>query len=72
MEPKRRNLEWVESPNFQGWACSQCAWVFNPLWPLAGKSIPDMKTEFEQHRDKEFASHACAKHPRATKTPVAR
>jgi hypothetical protein len=26
-----------------------------------------MKTEFGQHRDKEFASHVCAEHPRATK-----
>jgi hypothetical protein len=60
VEPKRRKLEWVERPNFQGWACSQCAWVFNPSWPLAGKSIDDMKTEFEQHRGKEFASHVCA------------
>jgi rubredoxin len=69
MEPKRRRLEWAERPNFQGWACSECAWVFNPSWPLAGKSVNDMKTEFGQHRDKEFASHVCAEHPRATKNP---
>jgi hypothetical protein len=69
MEPKRRKLEWVERPNFQGWACTECAWVFNPSWPLAGKSVDDMKTEFAQHRDKEFASHVCAEHPRATKKP---
>jgi hypothetical protein len=69
MEPKRRKLEWVERPTFQGWACTECAWVFNPTWPLAGKSVDDMKTEFEQDRDKEFASHVCADHPRATKNP---
>jgi hypothetical protein len=69
MEPKRRKLEWVERPNFQGWACTECAWAFNPSWPLAGKSIEEMKTEFGQHRDKEFASHVCAEHPRATKNP---
>jgi rubredoxin len=66
MEPMRRKLVWVESQNFQRWSCSECAWVFNASWPLAGKSVDEMKTEFEQQRDKEFASHVCAEHPRAT------
>ena len=69
MEPMRRKLEWVERPNFQGWACSECAWVFSPPWPFAGKSIDEMKTEFGRQRDKEFASHVCAEHPRATNNP---
>jgi rubredoxin len=69
MEPMGRKLEWVESQNFQGWACSECAWVFSPSWPLVGKSIDEMKTEFEQLRDKEFASHVCAEHPRPRKNP---
>jgi hypothetical protein len=69
MEPKRRKLEWVERPNFQGWACTECAWVFNLSWPLTGKSIEEMKKEFGQHLDKEFASHVCAEHPGATKNP---
>ncbi len=45
------------------------AWVFNPSWPLAGKSIEEMKTNFGQRRDKEFASHVCAEHPRVAKNP---
>jgi hypothetical protein len=65
----RRKLVWVESQNFQGWACSECAWLFNPPWPLVGNSIEEMKTEFEQRRDKEFASHVCAEHPRTTNNP---
>jgi hypothetical protein len=69
MEPMRRKLVWAERPDFQGWGCSECAWVFNPSWPLAGKSIDDMKTEFGQQRDKEFASHVCAENARATKNP---
>jgi hypothetical protein len=43
--------------------------VFNASWPLAGKSIDEMKTEFGQQRDKEFASHVCEKHPKATNNP---
>jgi rubredoxin len=62
-------LVWTENPNFQGWACTECAWVFNPSWPLAGKSIDEMKTNFGQQRDKEFASHVCAEHPRTTENP---
>jgi Zn-finger protein len=66
----RRKLVWVENQDFQGcWSCSECAWVFNAPWPLVGKSIDEMKTEFEQQRDKEFASHVCAVHPRATDSP---
>jgi rubredoxin len=67
MKPIGRKLIWVERPNFQGWACSECAWMFNPSWPLASKSIDEMKREFEEDRDKAFASHSCAEHPRATK-----
>ena len=69
MEPMRPKLVWVEGQNFQGWACSECAWEFNPSWPLAGKSIDEMKTDFGQQRDKEFASHVCAEHPRTTNNP---
>ena len=67
MEAMRRKLVWVERQDFQGWACTECAWVFKSSWPLVGKSIDEMKTEFGHHRDKEFASHVCAEHPRATK-----
>jgi hypothetical protein len=65
MAPVRRKLVWVERTNFQGWACTECAWVFNASWPLVGTTIDEMKTKFEEERDKEFASHLCADHPRA-------
>jgi len=68
-EPMRRKLVWAERPNFQGWACSECAWVFNTSSPLVGKSIDEMKENFGQERDKGFAAHVCAEHPRATKNP---
>jgi rubredoxin len=67
--PMRRKLVWTERPNFQGWACTECAWVFNPSWPLVGKSIEEMKTNFGPQLDQEFASHVCAEHPRAAENP---
>ena len=69
MVAMRRKLVWVERQNFQGWACTECAWAFNPLGPVVGKSINDMKLRYEQQRDKEFAAHVCAAHPRAAKNP---
>jgi hypothetical protein len=65
----RRKLVWIESQNFQGWACSECAWLFRPSGPLIGESIEEMKTHYESQRDKEFTSHVCAEFPRATKNP---
>ena len=62
MEPMRRKLVWIESPNFQGWACTECAWVFKPSGTLTGRSLDEMKESYEQHRDKEFKSHLCT-HP---------
>jgi hypothetical protein len=69
MEPMRRKLVWAERPNFQGWACTACVWVFNPSGPLVGDSIDEMKMHYAQQRDKEFASHVCAEHAKATKNP---
>lgn len=64
MEAMRRRLVWVKSQNFEGWACAGCAWVFKPSGPVVGESIEDMKMHYEDQRDKEFASHVCAAHPR--------
>ena len=69
MEAMRRKLVWVKTQNFEGWACEECAWAFKPSGPVVGNSIEEMKTHYEQLRDKEFASHVCAEHPRGTKRP---
>ncbi|HWY42139.1 MAG TPA: hypothetical protein VNX66_01480 [Candidatus Sulfotelmatobacter sp.] len=69
MEPMLRKLVWAERPNFQGWGCSKCAWVFKSSWSLVGKSIDEMKTKFEQERETKFAAHVCAEYPRATRNP---
>ena len=62
-----RNMIWIEDQSFQGWACSECAWVFKPLGPLVDESIEAMKIHYQQQRDKEFSFHVCAEHPRAKK-----
>lgn len=67
MDAKRRELVWLERQNFQGWACSECAWVFNPAGPPAGRSLDDMKQNFERQRNKEFTSHLCAEHRKPEK-----
>ena len=69
MEPMRRKLVWAERTNFQGWACSGCAWTFNPSGPLVGVSIDEMKMNYQEQRDKEFKVHVCTEHPRAAKNP---
>src|SRR5271155_400326 len=69
MDAKRRTLVWVARQNFQGWACTECAWVFSALGPPVGNSLEEMKQNYEQRRDKEFAAHVCAQHPRAEKDP---
>jgi hypothetical protein len=56
-----RELIWIEHDRFQGWGCSQCARVFSPSDVLTGNSLGEMKEIFELQRDKEFASHVCAK-----------
>lgn len=59
-----RAMIWVKSAQFEGWACSECDWIFNPTGPPVGDSLDEMTREFERQRDKDFASHLCARHPR--------
>lgn len=60
-----RKLVWIEQPRFQGFGCSECGWRFEPSGPPAGASFAEMMRNFELQRDKEFAPHACADHPRS-------
>jgi hypothetical protein len=62
-----RTLIWIVEPWFQGFGCSECAWVFNPSGPPVGNSLQEMKEYYEQRRDKEFAIHICAEHTKAKK-----
>jgi hypothetical protein len=60
-----RKLVWIEHDRFQGWGCSECAWVFNSSGAPTGKSLAEAVRNFELQRDKEFTLHVCADHPRA-------
>jgi hypothetical protein len=62
-----RKLIWIETPRFQGFACSECAWEFKPSGPPVGNSLEEMMAIYKRLRDKEFAIHVCAKHPRTKK-----
>jgi hypothetical protein len=60
-----RSLVWIERPDFVGFGCSECHWVFHSAGPLIGTSLDQMKRTYESERDKEFAAHTCAKYPTA-------
>jgi hypothetical protein len=55
----RRELVWIEEQRFRGWGCSECAWAFNPSGTPTGKSLEEMKQNYEQQRAKDFAAHVC-------------
>ncbi len=63
-----RTLIWIDQPRFQGFGCSECAWVFNPSGPPVGNSIDEMKESYGRRRDKEFAAHVCIAHSENKKT----
>ncbi len=59
-----RKMIWVKSEQSARWACSDCAWAFNPTGPPHGASLEEMKLNFERQRNQEFASHICVRYPR--------
>jgi hypothetical protein len=59
-----RALTWTKEARFQGWRCSECAWDFSPSGQPTGNTLNDMKENYMRLRDKEFATHVCAQHPR--------
>jgi rubredoxin len=59
-----REMVWVETATRADWTCSYCAWVFKPLGPPLGKTIEEMKQNYERQAQKEFAAHVCAEYPR--------
>jgi hypothetical protein len=59
-----RKLIFVKSERSESWACSECRWAFNPSGPPHGSSLDEMMQDFERQREREFAAHVCAQHPR--------
>jgi hypothetical protein len=63
-ESSSRKLVWVEEPSIEAWGCSECGWVFNPSGPPVGKSLDEMKRNFQMQLSQGFASHICAQRTR--------
>jgi hypothetical protein len=59
-----REMVWIETATRADWTCSDCAWVFKPSGPPLGRTIEEMKQNYERQGQKEFAVHACVQHPR--------
>jgi hypothetical protein len=57
-----RQLVWLAGHSFEGWGCSQCAWLFRPSGPPLGKSLDEMKQNYQRQLSHEFVVHACANH----------
>jgi hypothetical protein len=57
-----RQLKFVERPDFAGWTCSNCNWIFN-IPDLKSGSLDRLIAEAEALRDKAFASHNCSDYP---------
>jgi len=53
-----------EEERFRGIACSECSSRFYSTTAPSGKSFDEMMRNVELQRDKEFASHVCADHPK--------
>jgi hypothetical protein len=58
---REEQLVWVSG-------CSECAWVFKASGLPIGGTIDEMIQNYERQRDKEFAAHVCAEHPRGKNT----
>jgi len=63
-ESSARKLARVEAQGVVGWGCSECAWVFKPSGAPTGKSFDEVTRYFQAQLYEQFASHACAEHPR--------
>ena len=57
-------LVWTEGLRVTGWGCYECAWMFSPLGLPTGKTIEETMRNFQAQLYEEFASHACAEHPK--------
>lgn len=64
-ENSSRKLVWIQRPNTEGWGCSECDWVFQPTGPPVGKSLSEMKQNFQMQLSEEFAVHVCDNHARS-------
>jgi rubredoxin len=64
-ENPSRQLITINRRSFEGWSCSNCEWIFRPSGPPVGKSLDEMKQNYQRQLSQEFAAHACSNHKRA-------
>ena len=62
-----RKMLWFTSVDRESWKCSDCSWVFHPSGPPLGDSLEEMKKNYENQRDKEFAAHVCSQQPKTSR-----
>ena len=53
-------MVWIDVQNFKGFGCSACNWRFHASGALVGKSLDEMRRDYEVQREKEFAAHVCS------------
>jgi hypothetical protein len=58
-----RKLEWKKETAFEGWACSDCGWIFPN--PVARADHPTRESIDREARE-QFDEHVCKEHPRNT------
>jgi hypothetical protein len=54
-----RKWVWIELTDFMGLGCSQCLWTFDPAEPPPGKSLQEMRQNYQAQLSAEFAIHTC-------------
>jgi hypothetical protein len=55
----------VVGDSFVGWGCAECSWLFKPVGPPVGKSLAQMKVQFQAQLSEQFLSHGCQNHRQA-------
>jgi hypothetical protein len=60
-----RKLVWRNRETFQGWACSQCSWEFEPSDLSFDELTDDNKRHYDRRCEDEFRQHLCYDSPRA-------
>jgi hypothetical protein len=58
--PDQRKLFLAERPDFVGWSCSHCDWVFHIPANLKSGSLDDLIRQAEAIRDAAFGAHHCS------------
>jgi len=60
-----RVMNWLATPNFQGWSCSRCEWNY-PLPTLL--TDPEAKTAYDRLASTKFREHQCSNYLSRLKT----